>query len=159
MHAAVADALPDDDVDRRAWHLSESLWAPDAGVAEMLDGAAAARGRAVRLRRRVHGLRAGRPAQPRHRRPGRPVGGGGRERVGRRPRPSGDRAAGRAGLAALAPELATSALELRASIAVRSGSVREAAALLERAAAETGSADARAVLLAEALHATLFLRL
>ena len=60
-------------------------------------------------------------------------------------------------MASLAPELATSALELCASIAVRSGSVREAAALLERAAAETESADARAVLLAEALHATLFL--
>ena len=57
----------------------------------------------------------------------------------------------------LAPELATSALELRASIAVRTGSVREAAELLERAAGETASADARAVLLAEALHATLFL--
>ena len=38
--AAVAATLPVDDVDRRAWHLSESLWAPDAGVAEMLDGAA-----------------------------------------------------------------------------------------------------------------------
>ena len=58
---------------------------------------------------------------------------------------------------ALAPELTTRALELRASIAVRSGSVREAAALLERAAAATDRPDVRAVLLAEALHATLFL--
>ena len=41
VHAAVAGALPEDDVDRRAWHLSESLWAPDAGVAELLDEAAA----------------------------------------------------------------------------------------------------------------------
>jgi DNA-binding CsgD family transcriptional regulator len=40
---------------------------------------------------------------------------------------------------------------------VRSGSVREAAALLERAAASTTDPDVRAVLLAEALHATLFL--
>ena len=96
MHAAVADALPVDDVDRRAWHLSESLWAPDAGVAEMLDSAAARAVQPVRLRGRVHGLRAGRPAEPRRRRPGRPAGGRRRERVGRRPRTSGDRAAGRA---------------------------------------------------------------
>ncbi|UUZ61309.1 hypothetical protein [Nocardioides sp. B-3] len=46
----------------------------------------------------------------------------------------------------LAPDPAMSALELRASIAIRSGSVRHAAALLGRAAAETGSPDARAVL-------------
>ena len=157
VHATVAAALPDDDVDRRAWHLSESLWAPDADVAMMLDGAAsraAARSayavastayeRAARLSPDVDDLGVRLVAAAEN--------------------------AWAAGLgaravalldelvpAALAPELATSALELRASIAVRSGSVREAAALLERAAAETGSADARAVLLAEALHATLFL--
>lgn len=157
VHAAVADALPDDDVDRRAWHLSESLWGQDAGVASMLDSAgarAAARSafavastayeRAARLSPGLDDLAVRLVA-----------------------------AAENAWAAGLAPraialldelsptslplELATSALELRASIAVRSGSAREAAELLERAASETGDADARAVLLAEALHATLFL--
>lgn len=157
VHAAVADALPDDDVDRRAWHLSESLWGQDAGVASMLDSAgarAAARSafavastayeRAARLSPGLDDLAVRLVA-----------------------------AAENAWAAGLAPraialldelsptslplELAISALELRASIAVRSGSVREAAELLERAASETGDADARAVLLAEALHATLFL--
>lgn len=157
VHAAVADALPSDDVDRRAWHLSESLWGQDAGVASMLDSAgarAAARSafavastayeRAARLSPGLDDLAVRLVA-----------------------------AAENAWAAGLAPraialldelsptslplELAISALELRASIAVRSGSVREAAELLERAASETGDADARAVLLAEALHATLFL--
>ncbi len=157
VHAAVAATLPVDDVDRRAWHLSESLWAPDAGVAELLDGAAS---RAVT-------------------RSAYAVASTAYERAARLS-PDVDDLAGRlvaaaenawaAGLApralalldelpptALAPELTTSALELRASIAVRSGSVREAAALLERAAALTTDPDVRAVLLAEALHATLFL--
>ena len=143
MHAAVADALPDDDVDRRAWHLSESLWAAGCG----------------RRRRCWTVPQRGRPPGPPTRWRRRPTNG----RPGSAP--SLDDLAVRlvaaaenawaAGLApgrsrcwtscprrTLPPELATSALELRASIAVRSGSVREAAALLERAAAETASPDA-----------------
>jgi len=157
VHAAVARALPGDDVDRRAWHLSESLWAPDAGVAEMLDGAgerAAARSayavastayeRAARLSPGLDDLAVRLVAAADN-----------AWAAGLGPRALAllDELAA----TTLAPELATGALELRAAIAVRSGSVREAAALLERAAAETGSADARAVLLAEALHAILFL--
>jgi DNA-binding CsgD family transcriptional regulator len=38
-HAAVADALPDTDVDRRAWHLAEAVWLPDASVADLLEAA------------------------------------------------------------------------------------------------------------------------
>lgn len=157
VHSAVADALPDDDVDRRAWHLSESLWGQDPVVASMLDsaGARAAARSAYAVASTAY------------------------ERAARLSPGPDDLAvrlvaaaenAWAAGLAtraislldelaptSVAPELAISALELRASIAVRTGSVREAAALLERAAAETGSADARAVLLGEALHATMFL--
>lgn len=157
VHAAVAAALPVDDVDRRAWHLSESLWAPDAGVAEMLDSAAAraaarsayavastAYERAARLSPAVDDLAVRLLAAAEN-----------AWSAGLGPRAIAllDELAA----TNLAPQLATSALELRASIAVRSGSVREAAALLERAAAETGSADVRTVLLAEALHATFFL--
>lgn len=157
VHAAVARALPRDEADRRAWHLSESLWAPDAEVAEMLDGAAV---RAV-----------ARSAYA--------VASTAYERAARLS-PSGDDLAVRLVAAAenawaagltpravalldelaartLAPEPAVSVLELRASIAVRTGSVREAATLFESVAAETDSADVRAVLLAEALHATFFL--
>ena len=39
-HRAVAAALPDHDIDRRAWHLSESTWTPDATVAAMLTATA-----------------------------------------------------------------------------------------------------------------------
>ncbi|MDY6810324.1 MAG: AAA family ATPase, partial [Actinomycetota bacterium] len=39
VHAAVAAALPDEDVDRRAWHLAEALWAPDAEAAALLHSA------------------------------------------------------------------------------------------------------------------------
>lgn len=157
VHAAVADALPGDDVDRRAWHLSESLWAPDAGVAGMLDGtaaraaarsahavASAAYERAARLSPGVDDLAVRLVAAAEN-----------AWAAGMAPRALAllDELA----TTALRPELATRALELRASVAVRSGSVREAAALLERAAAATVDGDARAVLLAEALHATLFL--
>ena len=35
-HRAVADVLPDDDPDRRAWHLAEAVWQPDAAVSDLL---------------------------------------------------------------------------------------------------------------------------
>lgn len=40
VHAALARAVPADDVDRRAWHLGEATADPDAAVAEVLDDAA-----------------------------------------------------------------------------------------------------------------------
>ena len=157
VHAAVARQLPENDVDRRAWHLSESLWAPDEGVAAMLD-AAASRAAA----RSAHAVASAAYERAARLSPG-------VDDLGARLVAAAE-SAWAAGLApraltlldelevrTLAPGLATTALALRAAIAVRTGSVREAAALLERAAAETDSADARAVLLAEALHATFFL--
>jgi len=35
-HRAVADVLPDSDADRRAWHLAEAVWQPDAEVSDLL---------------------------------------------------------------------------------------------------------------------------
>ena len=154
VHAAAARALPDDDVDRRAWHLSESRWAPDAEVAALLTTAAT---RAVE-------------------RSAYAVASTAFERAARLSPDTGDLAvrlvaaaenAWAAGMGpralgllddlpatGLAPELATGALQLRAAIAIRTGSVQQGAALLERAAAETTSADLRALLLAEAVHAS-----
>jgi DNA-binding CsgD family transcriptional regulator/tetratricopeptide (TPR) repeat protein len=39
-HAAVADALPEADADRRAWHLAEAVWKPDAAISDLLADAA-----------------------------------------------------------------------------------------------------------------------
>lgn len=39
-HRAVADVLPDDDPDRRAWHLAEAVWEPDPDVSDLLAEAA-----------------------------------------------------------------------------------------------------------------------
>jgi len=39
-HAAVADSLPETDVDRRAWHLAEAVWKPDAAISDLLADAA-----------------------------------------------------------------------------------------------------------------------
>lgn len=156
-HSAVARALPDHDMDRRAWHLSESLWAPDAEVAGMLESAGS---RAV-----------ARSAYA--------VASTAYERAARLS-PAYDDAARRllaaaanawaAGLGpraltlldelertSLAAGPQTSALELRAAIAARSGSVRQALDLLEQAAATSPSADTRAILLAEAVTAVLYL--
>jgi DNA-binding CsgD family transcriptional regulator len=47
-HRAVADVLPDDDTDRRAWHLAEAVWQPDAEVSDVLaESAERARARAA----------------------------------------------------------------------------------------------------------------
>ncbi|KQY21295.1 hypothetical protein ASD16_18480 [Cellulomonas sp. Root485] len=40
VHAALAQAVPPADVDRRAWHLGEATATPDASVADVLDDAA-----------------------------------------------------------------------------------------------------------------------
>ncbi len=157
VHAAVARALPEDDVDRRAWHLSEALWSPDAEVADLLDAAAvrafdrsayavasAASERAARLspghaEASVRLLRAAETAWE----------------AGLAPRSLAllDELAP----TLLAPEWQTRARHLRASIAVRSGSLREGCGLLEEAALASEAPDLRTLLLAEAVDAAFFL--
>lgn len=157
VHSAVAGAIPENDVDRRAWHLSEALWAPDADVADLLE-AAAVRARA----RAAHSVASGAYERAARLTPG-------LAEASRRLLEAAE-TAWAAGLGhralSLLDELsrrpldqdaAMRARELRAVIAVRSGSLREGSALLEAAAAATASADRRALLLAEAVHATFFL--
>lgn len=155
-HAAAARALPDHEVDRRAWHLSESVWEPDEHVAGLLHEtgdravarsayavASVALERAARLSpafldEQTRLLAAADTAWA--------AGQGARATV---------LLDGMAG-ATIPAGLVAQVQDLRAAIALRSGSVREAAGLLERAA-ENASPDERALLLAEAVHATFYL--
>ncbi|WP_341997563.1 AAA family ATPase [Microbacterium sp. LWH7-1.2] len=161
-HRAAADAAPPGDVDRRAWHLSEATSHPDEPVAALLSDAgdhalaraayAVASGafeRSARLTpdagaRSARLLRAADAAWE--------AGDGGRavtlldrraaEAAAARPQPAGD---------------ALREVELRASVAARSGSLQEALDILLRAAEQTTSADAATVALADAVHATYYL--
>ena len=156
-HRAVAEVLPASDVDRRAWHLSEATWHPDAEVAALLSEAAenamartaysvasTAFDRAARssvdydARGRLL-LRAAEAAW---------LGGQGARAVALLDRRTGE---------ALDTHHRASALELRGMIAARSGSLRQALDLLVAAADETDDPDAAAVLLADAVHATFYL--
>ncbi|MGK3951187.1 helix-turn-helix transcriptional regulator [Microbacterium sp. I2] len=158
-HRAAADALPTADVDRRAWHLSEAVWYADEHVAALLaqagdhavaraaySVAASAFERSASLtpeahERRTRLLRAADAAWT--------AGDGARSltlldqrsAVGSSPVEDGD----------------VREIELRASIAARSGSLREALELLVSAADRAPSADAEALALADAVHATFYL--
>ena len=159
-HRAAADATPAADADRRAWHLSEAIWHPDAEVADLL---AAAGEHAV-----------ARAAYS--------VASGAFERSARLTPDAADRGArllraadtawtagnGERALALLdergrMPAAPTPAqdgvreIELRASIAARTGSLREALDLLVVAADRAESADAETIALADAVHATYYL--
>lgn len=155
-HAAAARALPDHEVDRRAWHLSESVWEPDAHVADLLQEtgeravarsayavASVALERAARLspvflQEQARLLSAAENAWA--------AGQGARASV----------LLDEMVEVTIPAELSAQVQDLRAAIALRSGSVRDAAGLLERAA-EHASPDERALLLAEAVHATFYL--
>lgn len=177
-HRAAADATPSSDVDRRAWHLSEATWHPDEEVAGLLAVAgehAVARAaysvasgafeRSARLTpdtivRRARLLRAADAAW---------TAGGGERALALLDEREREATALEAGSAE------ASEIELRASIAARSGSLRAAVDLLVAAvdradgdgradhAADdgiggvAGRADADTIALADAVHATFYL--
>ena len=158
-HRAVADALPESSVERRAWHLSEACVGPDDAVSHALVKSAerawahGAYGTATVALTRSAGLTADHAVR------------------GRRLFHAGESAwlAGRLGQA---DELLRQAATLvsdpvlvaeidgaRGNLALRSGSLRDAYELLMRAAArtETVDADAAALLLADGITACFYL--
>jgi DNA-binding CsgD family transcriptional regulator/tetratricopeptide (TPR) repeat protein len=156
-HRAAAEVLPGSDEDRRAWHLSEATWTPDASVAAMLTATAerAAERTAYAVASTAY------------------------ERAARLSPETGQQlgllvsAAGTAWSAGLGPRATrlldelrglplpdwttTAVLQLRAAIAARTGSLSEALDILEQAAARAPSADAAVPLLADAVSATFYL--
>jgi DNA-binding CsgD family transcriptional regulator len=156
-HRAAADVTPRADVDRRAWHLSEAVWQPDADVADLLaeagehalaraaySVAAGAFERSARVTpdagtRAVRLLRAADTAWA--------AGDGARALalLDQRERDAG------------ATTQDVRPIELRASIAARTGSLREAIDLLAAAAEAAATPDDATVALADAVHATYYL--
>lgn len=153
-HRAAADALPRGDVDRRAWHLSEAVWEPDAAVADLLAEAgehavsraafavaASAFERSARLMPDV-GVRAERLLRAAD----------AAWRAG-----EGDRALTLLDMRAPGGSPDLRDLELRASVAARTGTVRDALGILLTAAGRPAEAAEQAVFLADAVHATYYL--
>ena len=156
VHLTVADLLPDD-AERRAWHLAEATWGPDAEVAQLLEVAgdnAAARTaytvastayeRAARLSpetERWHVLLCA-AAEAAWTGGLRPRALALLDEIESRPVPEATR---------------SRTLRIRAQIAARSGSVADAVRILERAAPDAPTPDDTVFLLAEALHAAFYL--
>lgn len=155
-HRAAANATPAANADRRAWHLAEATWQPDAAIADRLartgeralsraafSAAAAAFERSAQLepdtgRRDARLLRAADAAWA--------AGDGERALVLLDRRSVG---------AATTPS--TGEVELRASIAARTGSLRDALGILLAAADRAASPDGATIALADAVHATFYL--
>ncbi|MFC7496131.1 MULTISPECIES: helix-turn-helix transcriptional regulator [unclassified Nocardioides] len=156
-HRAVADVLPVDDVGRRAWHLAETVWQPDAEIADMLAEA----GRQA-VDRRAYSVASGAFERSAHLSP---------DHVARNERLlAAAEAAWSAGLGeralALLDEHAhrcsddrerVRELALRGAVAARTGRLAEARDLLQRAAGLTTDPSERTILLADAVHASFFL--
>lgn len=156
-HRAVADALADGDVDRRAWHLGESVWSADEEVAALLDdaGARALARSAFSVASAAYERAAGLSPE-----------------VGAQT----DRlvlaaelawASGQAARAELlvqrvsalseAPDVRSRVRDLQGTIAARSGSLRTAIELLEQAAELAVKPEDGALALADAVYAAFFL--
>jgi DNA-binding CsgD family transcriptional regulator len=157
-HRAAAEATGD--ADRRAWHLAEATWHPDAAVADLLADSGE---RAVA--RAAYAVASGAFERAARLTPGSDLR---MERLlraadaawtdGTRDRALAllDDHAREAGQAPTGTSRVRE-LELRAAIAARSGSLREALETLVDAADQTDDADAATVLLADAVHATFYL--
>jgi len=158
-HRAAAQALPASEVDRRAWHLAESSWRPDAEIADLLASAGdRAAGRAA------YAVAAAAYERSAWLTPSDALQGDRMRRAAELAWAAGDggralqllqrTAVGRS----TEPVTSTAAeLQLRASIAAHAGSLREAVSLFEAAAECAESADDVAASLADAVQATFYL--
>lgn len=161
-HRAAAAALPAADVDRRAWHLSEAVWHPDSAVADLLvEAGKHAEGRGAYAIASGAFERAARLTPDDDLRQARLL------RAAERAWTAGmgeraldlldlqDREAGSSEAAVGAGRVR--ALELRAAIAARTGSLRQALDILLAAADLAATPDDSAILLADAVHASYYL--
>jgi DNA-binding CsgD family transcriptional regulator len=156
-HRAVADVLPDGDSDRRAWHLAEAVWQPDAEVSDVLaEAAERARTRAAYSVASGAFERSARLAPERE------------DRTERLLRAA--ETAFSAGLTERALGLLEAharegpgdrgrlkALTLRGTIAARTGLVRDAREMLMAAADLATDPNEETVILADAVHANYYL--
>ncbi|WP_439664766.1 helix-turn-helix transcriptional regulator [Lentzea sp. HUAS TT2] len=151
IHRAVAEAVGPHDADRHAWHLAEAAVGPDAQVTDLL----------VRAAARAHDRSAHDVAAAAYERAARLS-----PEVGRH----ASLCVAAAESAWLAGETLRSvslldevggshlrAVELRAAIAARTGSLTEARDLCRLAAGRSGDADSAVVLLADAVNACFYL--
>jgi DNA-binding CsgD family transcriptional regulator len=156
-HGAVAGVLPPQDVDRRAWHLSEAVWHPDTAVSDLLaeaaDNAVARTAFAVASSAFERSARLSPDAEARA------------ERLllaadtawlaGQGPRALD--LLDQHGRLGPAPGGSVRELGLRGTIAARTGSLRSALDLLTAAADRADDPDEEVVLLADAVHVTFYL--
>ena len=159
VHAAIVDALPDADLERRAWHRAAAALGPDEGAARAVESVATASRRCGAYAVAAAGFE--RSAALTEDDPGRAV------RL-----VDGASAAWKAGdgewslrliemLERLdpVPAVRTRALALRGGLAARVGSLEEARELLLRAASESAGSDPEEAirLVAEAVNASFYL--
>lgn len=159
VHRALSEALPVEDIDRRAWHLGEAAFGPDEDIAGALTtvGAAASS-------RSAHAVASGAYERAARLSPAAPdradryiAAGESAWRAG-----LADRAVallGQASALGLAPEVQARINGLRGRIAARTGSVEAARDLLMAAGTDIAEADpdAAVLLLAEGILACFFL--
>ena len=156
-HRAVADVLAEDDTDRRAWHLAEAMWQPNAEVSDLL-AASAERAQA----RSAYSVASGGFERAARLTPDREL------RAGRLLRAA--ESAWSAGLTERALGLLEAhrrerpgdvgrmrELALRGAIAVRSGRVRDAREMLMAAADLATDPNEETVILADAVSANFYL--
>lgn len=159
VHRALSAALPEPDVERRAWHLAASVTGPDDRVAALLDEAAVrARARSAEAVAATASERAADLSSDDAGAARRLVLAGESAWSAGQP----DRARALLNRALLtAPDAAQRirAMEVLGAVAARSGSLLDARDLLTRAAAEAEGVDRdlSAILMADAVHANFYL--
>ncbi len=157
-HRAAAEVLTEAEADRRAWHLAESVWQPDEAIAALLADAGE---RAVA--RAAYAVAAAAYERAAQLTPAADARGARALRAAELAWAAGDGAWALSLLedpptSASDPVASTpEAMSLRASVAAHTGSLRDAVALYEAAAASAHGVDDTAVALADAVHTTFYL--